>query len=256
MQDGALPSQKLCTSRLDADRPLSSEYPPLAPDHAICVGLSIDWCQAEALRAFALRHTHPEEHARAARFLRAEDSLRHLLGRTLLRSLAIHYGGMAPDQSLPVNAWGKPEPVPERVSCNLSHSGNQVWAALSALPHVGIDVESSVAPSDYRGIMESFHPDEIAELQAAPDAARAMMRCWARKEAVSKAAGMGLSLSLRDYAVRCEPAIGNWLRIAPPSLQQSAWTTIDLPVGTEYTGALAVAGLCRHVTILSLICDF
>lgn len=179
-----------------------------------------------------------------------------MLGRTLLRSLAVHYGGIAPHQVLQQNAWGKPEPAPERVSCNLSHSGTQVWAALSALPHVGIDVESSVAPSDYRAIMESFHPDEIAELQAAPDAAHAMMRCWARKEAISKAAGMGLSLPLRDYAVHCGPATGDWLRIAPPALQQSAWTTIDLPVGTEYTGALAVAGLCRHVTILSLNCDF
>src|SRR3990167_6405664 len=49
--------------RLGASRPLALDYPALAPDHAICLGLSIDWGQAEALRAFALSRTHAEEHA-------------------------------------------------------------------------------------------------------------------------------------------------------------------------------------------------
>ncbi len=255
IQAASLPHLELRDSALRFDRAPAIDLPALAADGAVCLGLSIDWRRSEALREFALRHTHPEEHARAARFLRPEDSLRHLLGRTLLRTLAIHYTGMAPDQALPLNAWGKPEPAPQRASCNLSHSGNQVWAALSYLPHLGIDVESATAPTDFRGIMRSFHPDEIAELEASPDTPRAMMRCWARKEAIAKAAGMGLSLPLHDYAVSCASASADWLRVAPQALQQATWSTIDLPLETEYMGALAIAGACRHVTVLSLICD-
>lgn len=250
------PTYDLRESRLTPGRALSLDFPALGPDQALCLGLTIEWRQAESLRAFALPLTHPEEHARAARFLRPEDSLRHLLGRALLRSLAVHYGAMAPDLPLPLNAWGKPEPAPGRVSCNLSHSGDQVWAALSRLPHVGIDVESAQPPVDFRDIMRSFHPYEIAELEADPDPGRAMMLCWSRKEAVAKAAGMGLSLPLDGYAVRCGAPGGNWLRIAPAPLRQADWSTRDLPLGTNYVGALAIAGSCSHISILSMIYDF
>lgn len=229
------------------------DYPELTPDAAICIGLTIDWRHTYALRGFALRHTHDEEHARAARFLRPEDGLRHLLGRALLRGLAMHYGGVAPDLPLPQNAWGKPEPAPH-ISCNLSHSGDQVWAALSYLPRLGIDVESAVAPADYRDIMRSFHPLEIEELQSLPDAGAAMMRCWARKEAVAKAVGMGLSLPLNAYAVKVDATRHAWVRVPPPEPARAAWTAIDLPLSGAYVGALAIAARCSHVTIFSLEC--
>ena len=235
--------------RLSLDQLFKIAWPKLAEDGAICVGLSIDWLHAPALRALALRHTHAEEHARAARFLRAEDGLRHLAGRMLLRSLAAHYGGFAADQPMPKNAWGKPEPAPH-LSCNLSHSGNQVWAALSHLPHLGIDVESASAPQDYGDILRSFHPDEIAALEGMADAPAAMMRCWTRKEAVAKAVGMGLSLPLHEYAVDCGATAAGWLRVAPRSLRHTAWSTIDLPLDQAYVGALAVAATCSHVMVL------
>jgi HlyD family type I secretion membrane fusion protein len=54
--------------------------------------MHFDW-RAPSLHAAALRHTHVTEHERAARFLRAEDSLRHLLGRALLRKIVVKADG-------------------------------------------------------------------------------------------------------------------------------------------------------------------
>lgn len=61
--------------------------------------------------------------------------------------------------------------------------------------------------------MHNFHPDEIAALGAAPaaDSRDAMMRCWARKEAVFKAIGPELPLPLDVYAVDCGNVARDWL---------------------------------------------
>lgn len=243
---------KLLELTVSPDAPFDIDYPELAVEGAICIGLSIDWSDIEALHAFAVRHTHVEEHARAARFHFAQDSLRHLLGRALLRNLALRYDSGAPGQTMPCGAWGKPEPVAPPMDCNLTHSGDQIWAAIARFPHVGIDVESATAPSDYRNIAAGFHPHEVAALQAIADASTAMMRCWARKEAVSKAVGTGLGIPLCDYAVDCGTESSNWLRVPPPAYRDRDWTTIDLPVGQEYKGALAIEGRCSEVTVIRL----
>ncbi|HZW14411.1 MAG TPA: 4'-phosphopantetheinyl transferase superfamily protein [Noviherbaspirillum sp.] len=238
--------------KVRADAPFDIDYPELTGAGAICIGLTIDWRDQQTLRDYAMRHTLPDEHERAARFPRPEDSLRNLLGRTLLRRVASHYGGMDPKQSIRSNTWGKPELVGCSVGCNVSHAGTQVWIALSPFPRVGIDVESASAPQEFHDIAAGFHPDEIAALRRMPDVKMATMRCWSRKEAVSKATGMGLSLPLRAYAVDCETRQSNWLRIPPPKTSRQDWTTIDLPVGKEYVGALAIEGRCDTLTVLRL----
>lgn len=238
--------------KVRADAPFDIDYPELTEAGAICIGLTIDWRDQQTLRDYALRNTLPDEHARAARFPRPEDSLRNLLGRTLLRRVAVHYGGMDPAQVIRSNTWGKPELVGCTVGCNVSHAGTQVWVGLSPFPHVGIDVESAGAPQEFHDIAAGFHPDEISALRRMPDVKMATMRCWSRKEAVSKATGMGLSLPLRAYAVDCEARQSGWLRIAPPKTSRMDWTTIDLPVGKEYVGALAIEGRCETLTVLRL----
>ncbi|GAB3551500.1 4'-phosphopantetheinyl transferase superfamily protein [Noviherbaspirillum agri] len=238
--------------KVRADAPFDIDYPELTEAGAICIGLTIDWREQLVLRDYALRHTLPDEHERAARFQRPEDSLRNLLGRTLLRRVASHYGGMDPKQPIRSNTWGKPELIGCAVGCNVSHAGTQVWVALSPFPRVGIDVESTNAPREFHDIAAGFHPDEIAALRRMPDTKMATIRCWSRKEAVSKATGMGLSLPLRAYAVDCESRQSNWLRIPPPKTARQDWTTIDLPVGKEYVGALAIEGHCDTLTVLRL----
>lgn len=231
---------------------LDADYPVLRTDGLVCVGLSIDWTKSQLLYDIALQHTHAEEHSRAARFRREQDRLRHLVGRMLLRSLAMRYGNLPTDAIIKCNAAGKPEPVAPPLGCNLSHSGNQVWAAIAHFPNVGIDVESAVAPGGYRDIIASFHPDEIAAIKMTGDESMAMMRCWSRKEAVSKAIGLGLGLPLNSFVVDCCGKSYDWLRVAPPPSHASKWTTIDLPVDPNYVGALAIEGHCMHVTSIKI----
>jgi 4'-phosphopantetheinyl transferase len=238
--------------KVDAAAPLDFDYPDLAAGSAVCIGLSMAWQQREVLHTAAVRDTHPSEHARAARYLRYEDSLRHLLGRALLRRAAAHYGGMETSLPMGANPWGKPQLAGCSIGCNVSHAGNQVWVAVSSYEHVGIDVESATAPPDFRDIATGFHAEETRALRNAADPGLATMRCWTRKEAVAKAIGMGLSLPLDAYAVECGVQTADWLRIAPPATCREAWTTVDLPVGDKYVGALAIDGQCNRVTVVRL----
>ncbi|HEY0844911.1 MAG TPA: 4'-phosphopantetheinyl transferase superfamily protein [Noviherbaspirillum sp.] len=228
------------------------DLPPLPENAALCIGLTIDWRQHDALHAYAMRHTLTDEHARAARFLQMEDRLRNLLGRTMLRHVAVHYGGMDHDRVIRCNTWGKPQPENCTVGCNVSHSGTQVWVAVSRHAHVGIDVESVDGTQELEEVAAAFHPDEITALRTTPGGKLAALRCWSRKEAVSKATGMGLSLPLRAYAVECSIRPAGWLRVAPPSTTRMEWTTVDLPVGRDHVGALAVKGRCDHIDVLHL----
>lgn len=250
----AAPSVQLVPrdAQVRADQPFAIDFPPLMTGSAVCIGLSIDWRFQGALRDYALHLTLPDEHARAARFTRPEDSLRNLLGRALLRTVAAHYGGMDPKQVIRISTWGKPELEACTTGCNITHAGNQLWVAVSASQQVGIDIESADAAQEYRDIAAGFHPDEIAGLRRAPDAKLATMRCWCRKEAVSKATGLGLSLPLRDYAVDCGVTPSGWLRQAPPKTARADWTTVDLPVGAGFVGALAVVGKLTQVEVLRL----
>lgn len=238
--------------KVSADAPLDLALPELPDNGALCIGLSFEWRHEAALRAYALKHTLPDEHARAERFTRPEDSLRNLIGRAMLRRVAVHYGGMDPAQIIRSNTWGKPDLVGCSVGCNISHAGNQVWVALSHFPQVGVDIELAGAAQEFKDIAAGFHPDEIAALRKTPDSKIAIMRCWSRKEAVSKATGMGVSLPLRAYAVECDTRASGWLRLAPPKSVRGDWTTVDLPVGKEYVGALAVEGRCDKVNVVRL----
>ncbi|OWW22140.1 4'-phosphopantetheinyl transferase family protein [Noviherbaspirillum denitrificans] len=238
--------------KVDANSPLDLDYPELAEGSAICISLTFDWRHQTALHSFALKNTLQDEHARAARFTRQEDSIRNLLGRTLLRRMAAHYGGMDPTQVIRSNTWGKPELPGCTVGCNVSHAGSQVWVAVSRYPHVGVDIELTNSPREYHDVAAGFHPDEIAALRRMTDSRIATIRCWTRKEAISRATGMGVALPLHAYAVECDSRATGWLRLPPPRSEREDWTTVDLPVGKDYVGALAIEGRCDRIQVLRL----
>ena len=243
---------KLQRLRVPVHAPLDFELPALGAQTAVCLGLTLDWRLQEALHGVLQSHTHAAEHARAARFVHAHDALRHLAGRSLLRRLASAYGGMPALEPIAVNAFGRPDFSAFGLGCNLSHSGNQVWAVASRCTATGIDVESARPPGRYQDICGGFHAQEQQAIAASADPDAAAMRCWSRKEAVAKAVGLGLSLPLDAYAVDCGPASGAWLRQAPAGLAQSGWTTLDLPVPAGYVGALAVGDSDIQVQVLAL----
>ena len=238
--------------RLFARAGFALACPPLAPASAVCAAFTIPWERAQALHSHALAATLPDEHARAARFLRPEDALRHLLGRALLRRLAAACAGTDPRQPLSVPAGGKPFFEGSAFDASISHGGDQVWVALAHGAQAGIDVERELAVREAAEVTASLHPAETAAIHADVRPERATLRCWTRKEAVTKAVGQGLALPLHAYCVDTGPVPAGWLRVPPPGTAQADWTTLDLEAAPGHGAALALHGPCHAVRVLQL----
>jgi 4'-phosphopantetheinyl transferase len=166
------------------------------------------------------------------------DRARFTLGTTLLRRITGRVLGI-PAASVAIDRtchWcGQPHGRPKLPGTNLyasiSHSGDRVVAALAFGAPVGVDVQR----------VEQLVAAEVADQvlgagEVAADAL-ALFVYWARKEAVVKATGDGLTIPLTQVLVG---DVGS-----PPVL--SAYPTRpvravlrDLDAGTGYAAALAV----------------
>jgi 4'-phosphopantetheinyl transferase len=96
---------------------------------------------------------------------------------------------------------GKPVLDPDRLTFNLSHSGEIALVAVGGARQVGVDIErirEDVAALD---IARQFFPSEEASLLGAlpPEKQQiAFFEMWTRKEALGKARGLVLGQALRD----------------------------------------------------------
>lgn len=220
--------------------PFPSDAPQPRPGAVLCVGADLRRDGADWMR-FVLPRTSADEQARAARFFHAADALRHLLGRALLRTaLAQEFGERALPASLPVNAWGKPQLPGSGLEFSISHAGDAVWVAVTRGAALGIDVETITACAQSFELASMLHPEEHGAIQGQPpgEARRCFLRCWTRKEAVTKALGLGLSCPLDSFSVATGPEPRGWLRQSPAT-PPSEWTCVDLPTGDGYHASLA-----------------
>ncbi|MFC3995947.1 4'-phosphopantetheinyl transferase family protein [Nocardiopsis sediminis] len=138
---------------------------------------------------------------------------------------------------------GKPRPAgtAEGLEISISHSGARVVVALARGVEIGVDVEEVSGSRDIDGLAEYALTDpERADLAALPEADRAagFFGYWARKEALLKSTGDGLSGGLANVAVNAptEPAeVTAWNL---PDAPEHVWLT-DLDAGPAYRAALA-----------------
>lgn len=224
-----------------------SEF-PVAGGSVLCLGIRLEgfsvadwqavrtWLNKAGLVSFS-------ELAKASRFLHVEDAVRHLLARSLLRSVLTRQGGGALPDVWPVNAWGKPDGAAWGMHFNLSHAGSEIWLACCRKAAVGIDVEEGCP--ELVDLLPMLHPAEAADLSGDADVLR-RRRLWVRKEAVIKATGKGLSLPLADFRVALDDRVETWLLHAPQEYPEP-WSTMDLPVPGSTAVALAVRGGCVAV---------
>ncbi len=221
-----------------------ADAPPQAGAVA-CLGFRLDGFAAaaweEAYR-FLAASAAPEELERAGRYLRREDGVRHLLGRALLRRALGNWSGRTPPSVWPANAWGKPAAW-AGVHFNISHAGGDVWLAFCRSGEVGIDVEDAVPARE--DLAPWLHPAERAGPPGLGDPL-ARRRLWARKEALVKATGLGLSLPLGDFRVAADRRPADWLLQAPPAFP-GPWSTFDVPA--PGASAIAVAVGSRDVAL-------
>lgn len=167
-----------------------------------------------------------------ARFRRARIALRRLLSeylRVAPGEVALEYGEHGKPR-LSTGRTGKGEAPP--LFFNLSHSGGLALCAVGQVGEVGVDLER-IRPLSYPERLARDHLSP-AEWKLRPDwgaeAARPeFFRIWARKEAMLKAAGLGLSRPLsRVDTIRGE-------------LDGRCWWLADLAPGEGFAGAVACA---------------
>jgi 4'-phosphopantetheinyl transferase len=158
----------------------------------------------------SLRMLGEDERRRAARFRKAADRTRYVLGRgTLRRLLSMQLEVPAERLAFGANAFGKPflqAPGP-RLHFNSTHSGDWILHAFDTLGPVGIDVEAvRSAFADVEDFAPVLSPEEYLAIARLPlhthTRALALAWAWVRKEAYVKAIGEGVSRALPRICIR------------------------------------------------------
>jgi 4'-phosphopantetheinyl transferase len=195
--------------------------PPANPFRIRVLSLALADFGASARNGFAST-LDEEERARAARFLFEEDCAAYVAAHGLLRRALTEAFGRPPAAwRFCAGAHGKPALVdaPPGAAFNLSHCRSMVVVAVGAggardvEPGVelGVDVEARTRAErlDIRVARRFFAGDEVARLEALPDAAARndyFLQLWTLKEAVIKATGLGLTQPLDAFSVAPDPA--------------------------------------------------
>jgi 4'-phosphopantetheinyl transferase len=151
---------------------------------------------------------------------------------------------------LELTPQGKPRLPGSRLRFNLAHSGEVALVAVTRDHDVGVDVERVRPDADRWALVDhALTARERRQLQRiAPTArAHAFLSMWARKEALLKAAGVGLGI---------EPALieldGDSLVAVPQALGTADdWTVMTVPL-PGYVAAVAVRGDSSSLTLRSL----
>ncbi len=191
-----------------------------------------------------------KEVARADRQIFPANRQRFIRSHVFLRRVLAHYTQTSPaDIKFYYGAHGKPGLANGIGSpshhFNLSHCDQLALVAVTSKTTVGADVETVRLLPDYKDVARRFFGEhEYATLMALPEIerSRAFFRCWTRKEAVTKAIGLGLSMPLDCFEVTLAPE-------SPPQVVSfecgdltppGAWSLIHIEPLADVVGAVAL----------------
>jgi len=164
--------------------------------------------------------------------------------RGILRNILASYFPKADHEiSFSQNDYGKPFVAAEfpagGLRFNASHSQGLALYALALGREVGIDLEY-VRPEkiDLHLAKRFFSTKEIAEINASSETLRTekFFRCWTRKEAYTKARGIGLGLPLSSFSVPLDPCLYTPTLIH--SAEATSWWVAGLAPCEGYVGAI------------------
>ncbi|WP_194919684.1 4'-phosphopantetheinyl transferase family protein [Catenulispora rubra] len=177
-----------------------------------------------------------QERRRVTRFSTPEARGRFVIAHGATRQIVGECLGAPPGElQWEVGAQGKPELVGPwtGVHANLSHSGGRCLIAVSRVRAVGADIQRLVPGLDVLGMARRYFPaSEARDVADAADPADAFARLWARKEAVTKAAGGRLTQVLP--------------LLTPPGgiveFVAGVYRVVDVEVPAGFRAAVALAG--------------
>lgn len=146
--------------------------------------------------AGACRYLAASEVERMVRYVQHADRVRFAVARSILRGILGAHLGCDPEHlEFEVGAYGRPSLIVHPgLSFNVSHSGERVLVALSALRMVGVDIEAIDPALDWRALLDLVCvPEEARRIESVSD----FYRCWTAKEALLKATGAGIGEGLK-----------------------------------------------------------
>lgn len=226
----------------------SYKFPVVSEATLTCIGIQLTENTA-AWHHAALPFVTEKELVHAQRFVHPIDSVRHLMGRALVRRTLSATVQAPVSADFPCTQWGKPYWPHEEIDFSITHSGNMVWAAFCKKGTVGIDVEEIRMTPDIPKLAAQLHPRECAVIQEQSTTKRTttFYRCWVRKEAVLKACGKGLSKALDGFCVHTDARETQWLEsIDTPPLE--TWYTYDISMPDNYLCSVATTASASMIT--------
>ena len=163
---------------------------------------------------------------RALRYKFEADAYQFVVGRLLLRYGLKEMGFDDLLDKIYILENGKP--YLEKLSFNISHSGNIVVCVLADLGQVGIDIEQhkQIKLSDFEAF---FTPKEWIDIDTAENPLQKFFMYWTRKESIIKALGVNLSYL---HQIEIDLAKNYFIE------KEQYWYLYDLDFGEGYTGAL------------------
>jgi 4'-phosphopantetheinyl transferase len=200
---------------------------------------------AEDLLATLYRVLNQEEQQQAARYHFERDRTRFIAARGLLRYLLSAYlNKPAEDIVFQYGPQGKPTVTDSTVQFNVSHSDDRVLIGIGYHHSLGVDVEHMTRTIEVDSIAARFFTtNEARQIHALSGVAqrRAFFNVWTRKEALLKAIGSGLSLSLQACEVSVDDeAISTILTCNAPSFNVHDWQVHSRLLTEDYLAAAVV----------------
>lgn len=189
----------------------------------------------------------PEERRQAERLRTRELRRRFLVRRARLRELLARYLDASPQAiRFDRGAYGKPALASpwsnSRLQFSASHSTDLGLVAVALNVPLGIDIERIRPLADFEALVRRFFAaSENDALRRLPEPERleAFFHGWARKEALLKALGTGLSLGLDRVVVSLTPGDPQVLALEGPPESSPRWHLDELRPAAGFSAALA-----------------
>jgi 4'-phosphopantetheinyl transferase len=181
------------------------------------------------------------ERARVHRKHRPDDrdelALSYALHRLVLGSVL---GEDPAAVALDRDAAGRPCLAGDALHTSLSHADGFAAVAVSRHGAVGIDLELATRTADMLPIADHiWHPDEAKALASLPESEQAttLLQLWVRKEALLKAAGIGLSREMHSFVAPADQPLPLPLADGGDAVVRAIVRMLD--VGPAWLAALA-----------------
>lgn len=208
----------------------------------------VDLGPSSAREREALTWLDGAEQARRRQFARSGPRREFTLCRAALRALLCRELDCGNEElSFGTSDHGKPFALvgglPAPVSFNVSHSGRHGLIAMAPRGRIGVDVEDRKARRDMDDdIRLLFAPGEQAGLASAEGSTKAELfyNLWTMKEALVKAAGVGLRIDTTSFEI-------------PPAMSRGATSClVRLPVAPSVRWRLENLGNRRYAAALAV----